>query len=134
MVIPLMIVLEIAQANGLLQRLNRVLAKLFRWIGLSEEGAFPVVVAIFFGLTFGSGVIISYLEEGKVTEQETRIIGVFIALCHALVEDTAIFMAVGVPIVFLLVPRLAAAYVCCWGLSRVLQWRVQNSPAVNQNT
>ena len=46
-VIPLMIVLEIAQANGLLQRLNRVLAKLFRWIGLSEEGAFPVVVAIF---------------------------------------------------------------------------------------
>ncbi len=133
-VIPLIIVLEILQANGILQRLNKVLSRLFHWIGLSEEGAFPVVVAIFFGLTFGSSVIISYLEEGKVTEKETRIIGVFIALCHALVEDTAIFMAVGVPIIFLLIPRLFAAYVWCWGINRVMQWRTQNSLAVRQNT
>ena len=54
-VIPLMITLEIAESNGWLQKLNRVVSKPFRTIGLSEEGAFPVVVAMVFGLTFGSG-------------------------------------------------------------------------------
>jgi spore maturation protein SpmB len=109
-VIPLMIALEIAQANGLLQRLNRILARPFQKIGLSEEGAFPVVVAMVFGLTFGSGVIINHVREGKVTEREVKIMGSFIAIAHALIEDTIIFLTLGAPLLVLLVPRLAAAY------------------------
>lgn len=109
-VIPLMIVLEIAQANGLLQRLNRILARPFRHIGLSEEGAFPVVVAMVFGLTFGSGVIINHVRERKITEQEVKIMGSFIAIAHALIEDTIIFLSLGAPLFILLVPRLVAGY------------------------
>ena len=59
-----MIVLEIAAANRILERVNRWTVPLFRLVGLSEAGAFPVVVATFFGLTFGSGVIISYIGRG----------------------------------------------------------------------
>ena len=124
-VIPLMIILEIAQANGLLQRLNRVLARPFRRIGLSEEGAFPVVVAMVFGLTFGSGVILNHVQEGKITAREVKIMGTFIALAHALIEDTIIFFSLGAPLLLLLVPRLAAAYGMAYlvyrqGLSRGL--------------
>lgn len=109
-VVPLMIILEIFQSNGLLQKINHVLARPFKRIGLSEEGAFPVVVAIFFGLTFGSGVILSHLRTGKVTGTETRIIGTFIAIAHALVEDTIIFMSLGAPFMLLVFPRLVVAY------------------------
>lgn len=123
-VVPLMVVLEIAQANNILDKVNRGLARLFRGVGLSEAGAFPVIVAVFFGLTFGSGVIISYIDEGKVTERETRIIGAFMALCHALVEDTALFMVLGVPVFFLIVPRLLAAFFACWVLHRMMIWRM----------
>ncbi len=126
-VIPLMIILEIAQANGLLQRLNRVLARPpFRRIGLSEEGAFPVVVAMVFGLTFGSGgVILNHVQEGKITAREVKIMGTFIALAHALIEDTIIFSAWGGAPLALLVPRLTAAYGMAYlvyrrGLSRGL--------------
>jgi len=124
-VIPLMIILEIAQANGLLQRLNRVLARPFRRIGLSEEGAFPVVVAMVFGLTFGSGVILNHVQEGKITAREVKIMGTFIALAHALIEDTIIFFSLGAPLLLLLVPRLTAAYGMAYlvyrrGLSRGL--------------
>ena len=111
-VIPLMMVLEIAQANHLLQRVNHLIAKPFRWIGLGEEGAFPLVVAMFFGLTFGSGVIIAHMREGKVSPQEGKIIGTFMALCHALIEDTIIFMTLGAPILFLIIPRARRLLVC----------------------
>ncbi len=124
-VIPLMIILEIAQANGFLQRLNKFLARPFRRIGLSEDGAFPVVVAMVFGLTFGSGVILNHVQEGKVTDREVRIMGTFIAIAHALIEDTIIFFSLGAPLFVLLVPRLTAAYAMAYlvyrrGLSRGL--------------
>lgn len=110
-VIPLMIILEITEANGLLQKLNRVMAKPFRAIGLSEEGAFPIVVAMVFGLTYGSGVIINHVRTGQVTAKEATVIGTFIAIAHALIEDTLIFLAVGAPLFLMLVPRLVLAYV-----------------------
>lgn len=110
-VVPLMIVLEIAQSNGLLQKLNRVVAKPFRGIGLGEEGAFPVVVAMVFGLTFGSGVILNHVRTGKVTPKEAKVIGTFIALAHALIEDTIIFMTLGAPFLLLVAPRLILAYI-----------------------
>lgn len=113
-VIPLMIVLEIAQSNGLLQKLNRFLAKPFKGIGLSEEGAFPVVVAMVFGLTYGSGVIINYVRTGKVTRKEARVIGTFIALAHALIEDTILFWTLGAPALLLLGPRVLLAYIMAY--------------------
>jgi hypothetical protein len=110
-VIPLMIVLEIAESNGLLQKLNRLLAKPFRVIGLGEDGAFPVVVAVVFGITYGSGVIINHVRAGKVTPKEARVIGTFMAIAHALIEDTIIFWVLGAPLLLLLTPRLILAYV-----------------------
>lgn len=109
-VIPLMIVLEIAQSNGLLQKLNRLLARPFRIIGLGQEGAFPVVVAMVFGLTFGSGVILNHVREGKVSPEETKVIGTFMALAHALIEDTIIFVSLGAPLLLLVLPRVVVAY------------------------
>mgnify|MGYP000852380417 FL=1 len=110
-VIPLMIVLEIAESNGLLQKLNRLMAKPFRIIGLGEEGAFPVVVAVVFGITYGSGVIINHVRTGKVTRKEARVIGTFMAIAHALIEDTIIFWVLGAPLLLLVAPRLLLAYV-----------------------
>jgi hypothetical protein len=126
-VIPLMIVLEIAESNGLLQKLNRLLAKPFRVIGLGEDGAFPVVVAVVFGITYGSGVIINHVRAGKVTPKEARVIGTFMAIAHALIEDTIIFWVLGAPLLLLLTPRLILAYV----MSYVVHKRTPNVELAN---
>ncbi|MDI9484578.1 MAG: nucleoside recognition domain-containing protein [Bacillota bacterium] len=117
-VIPLMIVLEIAQSNGLLHRLNRFMTKPFKILGLSEEGAFPLVVAIVFGITYGSGVILNHARTGKVTPKEARVVGTFMAVAHALIEDTIIFWVLGVPLLLLLVPRIVLAYVMAYIVHR----------------
>jgi len=117
-VIPLMSVLEIAQANGWLQKANRIAAKPFRAIGVSEEGVFPILVATVFGLTYGSGLIINHVRSGRVTAQEARIIGTFMAIAHALVEDTIIFAVLGAPVLFLLVPRLVLAFGVCYAIHK----------------
>lgn len=122
-VVPLMIVLEIAQSNRLLEKLNRFWARPFRKIGLSEDGAFPVMVAMVFGLTFGSGVIINHVREGKVTPAEAKIIGTFMSLSHALIEDTIIFLALGAPFFFLLLPRLAVAFLMSFFVHKRIEYQ-----------
>lgn len=109
-VIPLMIVLEIAQANGWLQKINRYAARPFRAIGVGEEGVFPLVVAIVFGITYGSGLIINHVRTGQVSAREAKVIGTFMAIAHALIEDTIIFFVLGAPLPLLLVPRLILAF------------------------
>ena len=68
---------------------------------------------MFFGLTFGSGVIIAHMREGKVSPQEGRIIGTFMALCHALIEDTIIFHDSRGSFTVLIIPRAAVAFGVC---------------------
>lgn len=118
-VIPLMVVLEIAQSNGWLHKLNHFMAKPFKVIGLSEDGAFPLVVAVVFGITYGSGVILSHARTGKVTPKEARVVGTFMAIAHALIEDTIIFWVLGVPLLLLLLPRIVLAYVMAYIVHRI---------------
>jgi len=117
-VIPLMIVLEIAEGNGWLKKVNRYVAKPFRGIGVSEEGVFPLVVAIVFGITYGSGLIINHVRSGQVSAHEAKIIGTFMAIAHALVEDTILFMVVGAPLWLLLLPRLVLAFLASYIVHR----------------
>lgn len=125
-VIPLMVALEIAKRNNWLDKLNHVIHPPFGKLGLSEHGAFPVLVAMIFGLTFGSGVIIANIREGKLSPREIRIIGTFIAICHAMIEDTLIFVAIGAPIWILVFPRLAVAIIASLIVFRIYLWRQEN--------
>lgn len=118
-VIPLMIVLEVAESNRLLQKLNRLMARPFKIIGLGEEGAFPVVIAGVFGITYGSGVIINHVRTGKVTRKEARVVGTFMSIAHALIEDTIIFWVLGAPLLLLVAPRLILAYVMSYLVYRL---------------
>jgi len=124
-VVPLMIVLEIARENKILDNINHIISRPFKHLGLTEHGAFPVVVAMIFGLTFGSGVILANIREGKLSSQEITIVGTFMAICHALVEDTLIFMVIGVPLWALLFPRTVMAIIASYIVYRVLEWKAQ---------
>ncbi len=130
-VIPLMVVLEIFKANAWLDKANGIIAPPFRKIGLSQEGAFPVVVATVFGLTFGSGVILANIREGRLSQQEIRISGTFMAICHALIEDTLLFAVLGVPLWILVFPRfvlaVVASYVVYRGTELFRFWRQTKS-------
>ena len=111
-VVPLMIVLEIAQGNGWLQKLNHYAAKPFRRTGVGAEGVFPLVVAML------SGLIINHVRTGQVSAREAKVIGTFMAIAHALVEDTIIFLVLGAPLLLLLVPRLVLAFAMSYIVSK----------------
>ncbi|MFZ5644282.1 MAG: nucleoside recognition domain-containing protein [Bacillota bacterium] len=108
-IVPIMILLEMARELKLLERISKKLAPALKVFGMSPETAFPLIAGIFFGISYGAGVIIDAAKSGKITLKDMILVNVFLSVCHAVVEDTALFLALGANPWVILPGRLAAA-------------------------
>lgn len=116
--IPIMIVVEIARHYNLLELFSRRIKGLPDLLTLPLEAAFPLLVGLCFGIVYGSALIIDYAREGYLGKRDLLLIGIFLSISHSMIEDTLIFSAFGAnPLLIvlirfllaLLVTRLAAA-------------------------
>jgi len=94
-VIPLMIFLEIARDMNLLDLISKWTRPLTRWLGVSESSALPLAIGLIFGLAYGAGVIIQSANEGEMDQRSLVLVSIFLACCHAVIEDTLLFIPVG---------------------------------------
>lgn len=69
------------------------------------------------GLAFGAGVMIQAVEEDGVSRKDMMLALIFLVTCHAVVEDTVVFIPLGIPVWPLLVTRLTLAIVLTWFVS-----------------
>ncbi len=119
-VFPLMIFIEITKDLKLLDKISDIFQPVTSFFKLSGKASFPLLVGIVFGLTYGAGVIIQYVKEGHLNARELIIINTFLALCHALVEDTLLFMVVGASGTMLIITRLIIAIIVTAIVARVI--------------
>ncbi|MHB8157836.1 MAG: nucleoside recognition domain-containing protein, partial [Desulfocucumaceae bacterium] len=89
MIIPIMIVMEIAREYKMLELFSKKTAPVLKLFGMSPEAAFPLLAGFFFGISYGAGLIIEAAESGRITWRDMFLVNVFLAVCHAVVEDTA---------------------------------------------
>ncbi|MBZ4663201.1 MAG: nucleoside recognition protein [Caloramator sp.] len=110
-VIPLMIVIEIIKELNLLNKICGIFKPLTKLLKISETTILPLFSGLFFGLVYGAGLIIDAAEEGNITKKDMYLVAVFLGACHAIVEDTLIFVQIGANgwIIFCL--RLISAFI-----------------------
>ena len=109
-VFPLMIFMEIARDLNILDFVSKLFRPVTKLMDISENSAFPLAVGIIFGLAYGAGVIIQSAKEGNIDKKSLIILAIFLACCHAVFEDTLIFVAIGANGWVLLSLRLIAAF------------------------
>ncbi|GAA5346349.1 hypothetical protein CLV97_10658 [Planifilum fimeticola] len=108
-VIPLMIGIQVLKDIQVLDRFAGWMKPLMRPLGLDPRGAVTMAGGLLFGLAMGAGVIIQQAREQQFSRREMTLIILFLAACHAVVEDTLLFVPLGVNIFALLLIRLGAA-------------------------
>ena len=64
-----------------------------------------------FGLAYGAGVMIQAVKEDGVSKKDVTLAFIFLVACHAVVEDTLIFIPLGIPVLPLLMIRLVTAII-----------------------
>lgn len=106
--------------------LSRLLAPVMRVFGLPEDASFLWIVSNVVGYAYGAGVIVGRIKDGQMKAQGGDLFNHHAGISHSLLEDTALFMAIGVPIFWLVVPRLLLAIAVVW-LERARRHRFRRS-------
>jgi len=83
-------------------------------MGLTVESSFLWFVAQTLGLTYGSAVMIEEVENKEISLESAGLLNYHIAINHSLLEDTLIFVAIGVPVLWITIPRIILAMIVVW--------------------
>jgi hypothetical protein len=78
-------------------------------LGLSHRTALLWVTAVVFGLMYGGAVIIEEAKKGALTKEELERLHISIGTNHSMVEEPALWLALGLNGFWLWVPKLITA-------------------------
>jgi len=118
-VFPIMIGLQILKDYNILNKISNMFRFVTKIFNISSDSVFPLLVGVIFGISYGAGVIIQSSKDGDITSRDLFLITVFLVTCHAVIEDTLLFVAVGANGYFLLGIRVLSAIVITFILSRL---------------
>lgn len=119
-IIPLMVAMELLKSFNILNIISKKLEPISKFLGMSNKAIFPLMIGLFFGLSYGAGVIIESAEEGNLSKKDLYILMIFLIACHAVVEDTLLFVVVGANLWLLLGIRLGVALIITIIASKLL--------------
>jgi hypothetical protein len=90
--LPILVAYDMATASGIFRgdspRARRVLAAL----GLSPASGAPLLAGLFLGIAYGAGILIPAARQGRLSRREVLRLCLFLCTCHAIPEDTLIFV------------------------------------------
>lgn len=110
-IFPLMIATQYFREKGWLEKLSKAFAPFTRFLGMKENTSFTLVTGLTIGLAIGAGVMIQAVQEDNVSHKDMVLALIFLVSCHAVVEDTVVFIPLGIPVWPLLVIRVFAAVI-----------------------
>ena len=99
----------------------------FSVFGITHNGLVPLITGIIIGLTYGASIIIYSIRTSNINKREAFLILLFLSVCHAMIEDTLIFVVIGANGLILIAFRFILAVILTYLIykSRLLQERPQ---------
>lgn len=110
----LMILHYILEEFKLMKRISRLLAPLMKVFGLPENAAFLWLVGNVVGLTYGGAIMVEQMRNKQLSYSEGNLLNYHLAVSHSMLEDTLIFVAIGIPLLWILATRLVFALAVVW--------------------
>ena len=80
-------------------------------LGLSNRVAMPWVTAVIFGLLYGGAIIVEEAKRGDLTKAEVEHLHISVGINHSMLEDPALFLALGLNGFWLWVPKFIMAII-----------------------
>lgn len=119
-VFPLMLGVQILKDLNAINHIAKWLEPATKFLGLSSSRtSIPLVAGLTFGLAYGAGLIIESAKEENLSKKDLYLLSIFLVACHAVIEDTLIFIPLGINVLPLLLIRLSVAIIITVVTARV---------------
>ena len=125
----LMVLQNILKEFKIMDMISALFAPVMKVMGLSPSSSFLWFVSQIVGLTYGSAIMIDAVNKEEISAKDANLLNYHIAINHSLLEDTLLFVAIGVPAFWIVVPRVLLAMIAVWSVRLFAR---KTSPALGQ--
>lgn len=109
-IFPLMIIIEILKDLKIMEKLSNLMSPLTNTLKIHRDASLPLIIGFILGLFLGAGVLVKSVDEGDLDKRSLVIVSIFLALCHAVFEDTVVFTPIGANLMVVILVRVSAAF------------------------
>lgn len=110
-VIPIMVAVQIMKELNWLNWFSKLMAPFTRALGMNQNTSTTLAAGLIFGLAYGAGVMMQAVKEDGVQKKDLYLAFIFLVACHAVIEDTLLFVPLGIPILPLFIIRVVVAII-----------------------
>ena len=128
----LMILNNVLKEFNMLNIISKAFSPFMKFFGLSPDSSFLWFVSQTLGLTYGAAVMIESVEKKEISLKNTNLLNYHIAINHSMLEDTLLFVAIGVSAGWIMIPRIILATIVVWIV--ILFSRQTNKPLSRLNS
>ncbi|MDR2111052.1 MAG: transporter [Spirochaetaceae bacterium] len=125
-VFTLMFVQKLLEEFGVIRFLGKITGPVMKILGLSPNTGYLWIVANLAGLAYGAAILIEQVRSQAVSPSEADLFNHHVGISHSQLEDTLLFVAIGVPLFWAALPRLILAIIVVW-LERIRRDLVRRS-------
>ena len=108
-IMPLMLLLELAKEFNTIYYITKAISPVLFMLGLNKKTGILWLTAATFGLAYGSAVLVEETKTKSFAKVDITPLHLSIGINHAMIEDPALFLPLGISPVWLWAPRLIAA-------------------------
>ncbi len=119
-ILALLALMRLLERLGVTRLLTRLLEPVLRALGMSRAAAPITIVGMTLGLSYGGGLIIRQARSGALHPREVFHSLALMGLCHSLIEDTLLMLALGGHASGVLAARLAFSLAAVFLLVKLL--------------
>ena len=123
--------MEVCRVTRWVEYAFRFCQPLMKAMGLPPETTMLWVTAEVFGLMYGAAVIVDEAKQRNMGKTDLEYLHMSVAVNHSVIEDTALFMALGLNIFWLLVPKVLVAMASVHAVRSYRYLRSRTKPFVS---
>ncbi len=113
------LLLELIQRSGLLTRGIQAVGKFIKFLGYKKESSAPLLAGIILGIIYGAGVIDDMIKQQNIDKKQVLLVSIFLSMCHAIFEDTGLFLMLGANLFWITIPRIFLAFLVTYISSKL---------------
>ena len=110
----LMVLQRVLEEFGWMHRIAHILSPLMRLFGLPPGCSLLWLTGNVVGMAYGAAIMIDEVEQGRLTRHEANLVNHHLGVSHSLLEDTMLFVAMGISFWWIFLTRLALAMIAVW--------------------
>ena len=113
-VTALMVLQRVLEEFGWMHRIAHSLSPLMRLFGLPSGCSLLWLTGNVVGMAYGAAIMIDEVEQGRLTRYEANLVNHHLGVSHSLLEDTMLFVAMGISFWWIFLTRIVLAMAAVW--------------------